>query len=579
MHLIDNIIILIYLMAIICVGIILRKRAAAGIEAYFLGGRSIPWWVLGASGMASNLDMTGTMVITSFFYIIGVKGFLVEIRGGVVLIMAMLMVFIGKWYSRSGVMTQAEWMQFRFGRGTQGDAARILSAIANVISAIGGVAFFFIGTGKLLSIFLPFDAKTCSLIMILIAVFYTTLSGLYGVAYTDLIQAFLIGFATIFVSVKAFISFDFAAITSLAPEGWTNIIPTWRMEMPSGYEIYNLFSLSIMFFFIKTMFDGFGGPGGYMAQRYFAAKTDRDSGFLSAQWIVLLAFRWPFIMAVAVLVLSLSTKISDPEMVLPVVLMNMIPMGIKGIVIAALLAAAMSTFDSTVNGAAAYIVKDIYHRYLNPKATSKNLVNISYISSIGIVIVGIILGWFTPSINAIWGWLMTGLGAGMILPLVLRWFWWRFNGYGFAVGTGAGMIGAIVFKLAFPYWPEWLSFLSVGSISLIAMITCTLLTTPTDEKVLIKFYRITRPFGAWKRIAAQLTSQAVTGIKKENRRDLIAILFAVPWQLSMFLTLVHLIIHKWEAFFVLLSIFLVSSIGLYHFWYKPLNVIREKHPG
>ena len=114
MHFIDYSIVVLYLLAMVFFGLRMRKKASEGIESYFLGNRSMPWWMLGASGMASNLDVTGTMINTALVFALGVSGFFIEIRGGVVLVMAILMIFMGKWNRRSQVMTFAEWMHFRF---------------------------------------------------------------------------------------------------------------------------------------------------------------------------------------------------------------------------------------------------------------------------------------------------------------------------------------------------------------------------------------------------------------------------------------------------------------------------------
>ena len=572
MQLIDYIIIGVYFCALIFLGIYFRRRASGGLEDYFLGGRKIPWWVLGLSGMASNLDMTGTMVIISFFYIIGVKGFFIELRGGVCLAIAFFMIFGGKWHSRAGVLTVAEWMEFRFGNKKQGEAARLLSALSTIILTVGMVAYFFVGTGKFLSLILPFPPQVCSLIMITVALFYTAISGFYGVAYTDLIQSALIGFTIIFMSIKAYCSIDLAMIQSMTSVNWTDILPSWRLNMPEGYEMYNLFGIAIIFYFLKVVVEGFGGPQGYVAQRYFAVNTDRESGMLSAVWLLLLSFRWPFIMAVTILGLTLGPKISDPEMVMPMVLFHLVPSGLKGLVMASLFAAAMSTFDSTINNGASYLVNDIYYKYVNPKASQKQLVYAGYGSSIAIVVLGIIIGLITPSINTIWGWLTMSLGAGMLIPLMLRWYWWRFNGYGFAVGTGIGVLGAILQKVCFPSWPEWMAFIAISTLSFTGMIVCTLLSQSTPNEVLEKFYQRTRPMGFWNRIKQTLDRNTVQSIRKENRNDLIALLFAVPWHISLFLAPVHMILHRWDRFTIFLSIFIFSSIGLYFFWFRFLNV-------
>ena len=110
------------------------------------------------------------------------------------------------------------------------------------------------------------------------------------------------------------------------------------------------------------------------------------------------------------------------------------------------MAAAMSTFDSTVNAGAAYWVKDLYQTYLNPKASEKDLIFQSRMSSFGIVFLALLFSLTIKNINEIWGWITMGIGAGMFIPQVIRWYWWRFNGYGFAIGTAVGMSAAVFNK-------------------------------------------------------------------------------------------------------------------------------------
>ena len=202
---IDFIIIAIYLVSMVLIGLWMQKKASSGIDSYFLGNRSMPWWMLGVSGMASNLDVSGTMINTALLFALGISGFLVEIRGGMTLVLAFVMIFMGKWNCRSGVMTLAEWMQLRFGKKRDGDVARIICAIASLITTIAFITYFCIGAGKFIAEFLGIPAFWgCSgefwaaLLMIILSMVYTVSSGLYGVIVTDLIQSVLI-FATIII--------------------------------------------------------------------------------------------------------------------------------------------------------------------------------------------------------------------------------------------------------------------------------------------------------------------------------------------------------------------------------------------
>ena len=592
METIDIIIVIVYLFAIVLVGLLAQKKASEGIDSFFLGNRKLPWWVLGASGMASNTDIAGTMINTAFIYALGTKGFFIEIRGGVTLIMAFLMVFMGKWNRRSQVMTQAEWMHFRFGKGFEGDLARVIAAIASIIMTIAMVTYFIIGAGKFVGEFLSLEPIYASLLMVVLAMIYTVASGLYGVVWTDVFQGIFIFFVIMYISIMAMTTVDlpeeffvsvpmidgtFSQIKTSLSE-WTRISPPAEMNMPEGstFEIYNLFGIAIMFYLFKVTLEGASGAGGYMLQRYFAAKSDREAGILSLFWTSLLAFRWPLIASFAMLGIHHGLNpefnvIADPELVLPTVIKYYIPTGIKGLLIAGLMAAAMSTFDSTVNAGAAYWVKDIYQTYLKPNSTEKELMLQSRLSSLVIVAIALLFSLTISNINEIWGWITMGIGAGMFIPQVIRWYWWRFNGYGFAIGTVFGMVSAIMTKIFASNIAEYNSFLIASGCSLIGCLLGTFFTKPTEKTVLVNFYKITRPFGFWNQVRSNLDTSIVAKINQENRRDIIAIFFAVPWQIVLFLTGMMIVLKQWTNFISLFGILIILSFGLYWFWFRHLS--------
>jgi Na+/proline symporter len=355
---------------------------------------------------------------------------------------------------------------------------------------------------------------------------------------------------------------------------WSTFLPPATLDLPGQYSAYNLFGITIFFYLMKTGIEGFSGAGGYMSQRYFAADSDRAAGLLSLFWILLLAFRWPLVTAFAILGIHYglnNSVIADPELVLPTVIEAYIPVGIKGLLVACFIAAAMSTFDSIINSSAAYWVKDIYQAYLNPNANNQQLIFQSRLASIIVVLLGLLFSIPVANINQIWGWITLGFGSGLFIPLLLRWYWWRFNGYGFAVGMVAGMATAIVAKLSGISLPEYATFLVPASASLLGCIIGTLLTPPTDETVLDNFYQVTRPCGFWKPMREKLSFPQQAKIKQENRRDIIAICIAVPWQLVLFLTGMMLITKQWEQFGWLLLLLMLLSIGLYFSWFRYLE--------
>ena len=587
MAFLDFAIIALYLLVLVVLGLVTARRASKGIESYYLGGRSMPWWMLGASGMASNLDVSGTMIIVAMIYALGVQGFLIEIRGGIVLVMAFLLVFTGKWSRRAGVMTNAEWMQFRFGPGRQGDLARLMSAISEVVFATAIVSYFATGAGKFIGEFLGVSEGLAATVMILIALSYTITSGLYGVVVTDLLQGALIAVAILAVAGFAIAQEGLPEVFSVSVpmadgtfqslatsrEAWTTILPGWRADFPGEYAIYDLFGISVFFYLLRTTIEGTGGSGGYMMQRFYAARSERDVGLLSLFWIFLLSFRWAFVAAIVVLgiLYSQSTgEILDPERVLPTVINVYFPAGIKGLLVAALLAAGMSTFDSVVNGGSAYWVRDIYQKFLRPAASEAQLMRMSRIASLAIVVAGLLASTTIRNINDIWGWLTMSIGAGMFVPLFLRWYWWRFNGYGFAAGMAAGMTGAIVQRLLFSEMTEYAAFASVGGIALVAAIATALLTRPVEDGVLQRFFARTRPFGFWKPCREHLGSKEVDSIRTEHRRDAGATVVAVCWQLTLFLSMMFVVLKEWKTLAVLLVLLAASSVLLYRMWYRHL---------
>ncbi|MFA6617534.1 MAG: sodium:solute symporter [Candidatus Neomarinimicrobiota bacterium] len=606
MHAIDYMIVGIYLTAMVVVGLLMQKKAKEGIDSYFLGNRSLPWWALGASGMSSNLDISGTMIIVALVYAIGAKGFYIEIRGGVTLIMAFLMIYMGKWNRRSKVMTVAEWMSLRFGSGRQGDIARLIQAITSIIFTIAMITYFAIGGGKFLDTFLGIPDSWnitmgnivigtefwAALILIAIAMIYTVASGLYGVIWTDVFQGFLIFLAILYIVIRAFgveLPEQFAVALPLKDGGfmnisttwkeWVSLAPQWNLNIPaeSDYSMYNVFGVLVMFYLFKTILEGSGGTGNYMIQRYYAAKNDKEAGLLSLFWTALLSFRWPFIAALAILGISMGSQITDPEMVLPMVV-TALPIGIKGFLIAGLMAAAMSTFDSTVNAGAAYWVKDIYQKYINPEADSKKLMRHSYGASILIVLVGLILTVFIKNINEIWSWITMGLGAGLLIPQLVRWYWHRVNGYGYAIGVGSGMIVAILWKIFMrtgilpeALAPEYYGFLVASIMSLFGIVIGTLATEPIDDKTTQNFYNVTRPFGIWGRFKKALPEATQIAIRQENKRDIISVILAIPWQLTLFMFMMNLVFKDWVQALWLGGIFIGLSVALYFTWFRHLS--------
>lgn len=258
----------------------------------------------------------------------------------------------------------------------------------------------------------------------------------------------------------------------------------------------------------------------------------------------------------------------NAEKILPAVLLHSVPAGFTGMILITLLAASMSTFDSTMNLASALFTRDIYQAFIRPKARTRELLYATYAFCILIAIAGFVMGYFAESINDIWGWITMGLLAGLGVPSILRLYWWRFNGGGFAIGTFCGMVAAILQRLFWPQMPEQEQFVILLLVSLVFTVLGTYITKPTENKVLDHFYRTTRPFGFWGPYKNKLSAEAKAAFRKEHTNDLLSLPFIFLWMVTMYLIPMQLMIRNYRDFGITAALFAVSVAGIYKFWYK-----------
>jgi SSS family solute:Na+ symporter len=541
---IDYAIIGAYLVVLAVMGALLARRAGQSSEHYFLGGHGLPWWALGASGMASNLDVAGTMAVVALIHAYGLHGFFIEMRGGVVLPIAIFLAFMGKWHRRSRVMTTAEWMLLRFGQGGQGRAARATAALTYLVITVAMTVFFFTASGRFLAEFLPFSPLQCTLGMALVAFSYTLVGGLYGVVWTDVLQGGVIGGAALYVAIVAAREVDPALLVAWPGAGFNDFLPRWHDD---GLGPYAAFGWFLCVWAGKGLLEGLGGSPGsaYMAQRYYAARSDAECMKIGLLWTLLFAWRWPMVLGFVVLAirLGLPADAIEGERILPTVLQSeFFPAGVRGLMIAALLAAAMSTFDSTLNAGAAYLVNDLYAP-LRPQAGARELVWAGYGASALIVALGLAIALLAgASVLGVWVGIVMLLFPAFLVPFALRWYWSRFNGAGFASGVVAGFAAAVACHLRPPAgWNEAQVFLAVAGLSLAGSILGTLVSAPVPADDLRRFYERVAPLGWWPR-AWRAAHRA------EHRADLTRAAAALAWQVLTFLLPMAAVLGRWTAF-------------------------------
>ena len=529
------------------------------------------WLALSMSGSISNFDITGTMWIVSILFLLGMKSMWIHWMWGF-LMGAFFLAFMGKWVRRSGVMTGAEWMATRFGSGRDGVIARTAYAVMAVITQASFIGYAFQGIGKFASVYVGFSPTACAIVIIGVTTLYVLLGGLYSVVLTDVIQTVVLTLASVIIAVVAFSQLTPDMLNKVLPGGWTSLAPRWRLaELAStenaGYEI---FGALVIVWVLKGLLLNAGGPAQmYDFQRFLAARDPRDAAKVGAAWSVFLIVRWAMAIGIALLALTGVTGVTDSEKVMPLVLLQFLPDGLRGVVIAGLLAAFMSTFSSTVNSGASFIVRDLWQPYLRPNADEKQSVRFSYIATILLVLIGLGIGTQATSVAQIWSWMMMALGAGVVVPNVLRWYWWRMNGWGYAFGTLGGILLSLV-ALFFPDAPAYYTFPLICAASLIASIVVSMTTQATDENILVSFYKSVRPFGLWKPITAKAGLSVKEFSPKSERMPLtiVNVLLAMLAITGLYLFPMYLV-GRWYLYSAIwLGLAIAAIFALKYTWYQ-----------
>ncbi len=622
MHIIDVIIIVLYIVLTLGVGIWISKRASNGLDYYFLGGKSIKWYYLGLSNGSGMFDVSGTAWMVGILFLYGAKSFMFmwiwPIWNQI-----FIMVFLAIWIRRSNIMTGSEWILTRFGDDKAGRASHLIVAIFAVVASIGFIAYFFEGVGKFMTIILPWDFtlvinnsvllssdQSYALIIILLTTIYTIKGGMFSVVATEVLQYGIMVIAGLLIATYAFITVTDVQINSIISTEWSTIFfgntieGTWSGKLTAfnnlvdtqGYKMFGAFIGMCLF---KGFFASIAGPTpSYDMQRILSTRSVKEAAYMSGFTnLILFIPRYLLIAGIVVLALvfiapslaaSPGLNLGDLEIILPNVINNHVPVGIKGLLLAGLLAAFMSTFSAFVNSGPAYIVNDIYKKYFKSSETNEHYIKASHIASFAIVILGVIMGFFADSINAITLWITSALYGGYVASNFLKWIWWRFNGWGYFWGMTAGLIIAtlqflldhnkalfevdsVLYNLT--NLPVIYIFPIIFIVSLLGAFLGTYLTPATNMKTLKAFYFNVRPWGWWNPVYKEL--------KKDNNAitkntdfliDMINCAIGIIWQSSMILLPIYFMIRDYPKTIIALVVFIVTSVILKYTW---LDKIRK----
>jgi len=625
MHNIDLLIIALYIILTVGVGIWVSKRASKGLDSYFLGGKSIKWYYLGLSNGSGMFDVSGTAWMVGILFLYGVKSFMFMWLWPI-WNQIFVMMFLAVWIRRSNIMTGSEWILTRFGDNKPGRASHLIVAIFAVIAAIGFIAYFFEGVGKFMTIILPWDLtlqmgsiillnseQSYAFIIIFLTTLYTIKGGMFSVVATEVLQYGIMVIAGLLVVGYSFFAISDLEINSVITEEWRNVFFGWELEThwTDKYQAFNdlidsegfkMFGAFIGMTLFKGFFASLAGPTpSFDMQRILSSKSVKEAAYMSG-FTNLILFIPRYLLIAGIVVIALVTlspeMISDSaftgadlEILLPKVINFHIPIGVKGLLLAGLLAAFMSTFSAFVNAGPAYIVNDIYKKYYRPNASSKHYLKVSHIASFAVVVLGVFMGFFADSINSLTLWITSALFGGYVASNFLKWVWWRFNGWGYFWGMLSGLIIAslqflldqnkgsfsedsILFELS--QMQAIYLFPIIFIVSLIGSFVGIFSSEPTDMKTLKSFYRTVRPWGWWGPVFNELKKEENTLNKNTDFwSDMFNCVIGVIWQSSMIVMPIYFVIRDYPKGYIALMVFAITSLILKFTWLDKVKQIQD----
>lgn len=605
-RLIDIAIIALYFITMILLGFWFRKKAGKNKESYLMGGKSLPWYMLGLSDASDMFDISGTMWMVALCFVYGLKSIWIPWLWPV-FNQVFMMMFLSRWLRRSNATTGAEWLQTRFGKSGKGTGLshQVVVAFA-LLSCFGFLTYGFIGLGKFVEIFLPWQSVRpyvpfdiapkyvphfYGIIVTLIATFYSVLGGMHSIVLGDVIKYS--------VMTVACLAIGFIAATNLSqsgghehlqvPSGWDTPFFNWKLGLSwdtinpdvtkkiaeDGFGIFGIFFMMML---LKGVFASLAGPApNYDMQKVLSTRSPKEAskmtGFVS---IILLPIRYSMVIGLTVLAILHYDKLhlssangTDFEKILPSAINSFLPVGILGLVLTGLLGAFMGTFSGTLNAAQAYIVNDIYLKYINPTADNKKVITLNYAVGIVVVAIGVILGFFVENVNSVLQWIVGGLYGGYVAANCLKWYWWRFNANGFFWGMAVGVIAALLMPyittgLPLYWWP--LLFL----LSLAGSIIGTYAAPATDMEVLKSFYKTVRPWGFWKPVQEIVMQEDKDFIPNTNfKLDMFNVVLGIIAQLCLTILPMYLVLKmQWPLLVTILMLAVIVFILKKTWWDK-----------
>lgn len=578
----DWIIIIAFFIVTLGIGVYASRTAGRSVNDFFLSGRNMPWWLLGVSMVATTFSADTPNFVTQ---VVREDGVAKNWVWWAFLLTGMATVFIyAKLWRRSGITTDLEFYELRY----SGDAARFLRGFRAIYLGVFFNVMIMAGVllagMKIAGVMLGWSPKQTVLIVGFITVAYSALGGLRGVILTDFFQFAL--------SMIGMIAAAIYIVNLPEVNGLSNLIQHKNVVNKLNFipDLTDM-NVAIPLFFIPLAVQWWSvwypgaepGGGGYVAQRMLSARNERDAIkatlFFNVAHYALRPWPW-IIIALASLVVfpelssiraafpSISSDILAHDIAFSAMLTKL-PTGLLGLVIAALLAALMSTISTHLNWGASYVVNDVYTRFIDPDAPEKETVFFGRLTTVILMILaGVVALFLTDAMEAFNILLQIGAGTGLLF--LLRWFWWRINAYSELTAMIVSFAMACLFKFVFNTPPEegglhdWQELVLGVLVTTIAWVGVTLMTRPTDSDVLHRFVAMIRPHQAgWKPVINEMQRQNIV-IEKSTSRFTTELLLMFAGCVMVYAALfgTGYVVYG-EILFGLLAFFVAALAGLF----------------
>lgn len=569
-----------YLLLAIGLAFFVVKHKSKNITDFFVAGRNLPWWLLGTSIAATWFATDAPLAVTALVRSKGIYGnWLWWYLGAGIM---MMVFFYAKYWRRAEILTDAEMIELRYSGKSASVLRGFTAAFFGVFKNCISMGWVILAMLKFSNIMLGWSAEFALGITLTFALVHTLTSGIKGVVILDMLHFSAGVISTMILAVLVLI--QVGGPTALA----TQIAA--RSDAPAGVldmfpDLSHIGATEMIAFvcLIGVLWLGQAQGDGYIVQRLFSARTEKHaikaSLWFAVAGVVILTWPWIVVGLGSIVILPISEAsealLADPELAYPMMINAVLPVGLKGLLVAAFMAAFMSTIDTHLCWGGSYMVNDIYKRFMNTKGDDRHYLLVSRVSIVLLLLLSAIAAWQMDSIAGAWIYIIE-IVSGIAIILMLRWFWWRINAW----SEIASMVSALVLANGF-LWVKWMhSFGWINDKALtvvngwyqddvaliratVILLLCTVIslvvtfvTKPVDNEKLLAFYIKVRPKGWWKPIAEQVPELVD---KSSSWDSWLGFVFGVIFLNSILFSVGHLVLGSYSIALVLILVGVVCG--------------------